>query len=63
MDNNFLDHCETKMRAIGEASIGSMMIFEMCDIVKSLITDVNDEVLGKIDKVEEAKEMKNTLQT
>ena len=38
MDNKFLDHCETLLRQKGEEILGSMMIFEMCDLIKEKIT-------------------------
>jgi len=28
-----------------------MMIFEMCDLIKELMTNINDEVLAKVDMV------------
>ena len=63
MDNNFLDRCENLMRTKGEECVGSMMLFEMCDIVKTLMTDINDEVLAKIDKVAEEAKIDNSLST
>ena len=49
MDNKFLDHCETLLRQKCEEIIGQIMIFEICDLIKEKITQINDEVLGKID--------------
>jgi len=54
MDNNFLDRCEVLMRKHAEEKLGEMMLFELCDLVKSLMTDVNDEVMNKFDVIEES---------
>lgn len=51
MDNRFIDRCETLLRQKGDELIGSMMIFEMCDLIKELMTNINDEVLAKVDMV------------
>lgn len=51
MDNRFIDRCETLLRQKSEELIGSMMIFELCDLVKELMTNINDEVLAKVDIV------------
>jgi len=63
MDNNFLDRCETMMRKHAEENIGQMMLFELADIVKSVMTDVNDEVLAKIDAIEEENKVEHTLKS
>jgi hypothetical protein len=63
MDNNFLDRCETMMRKHAENSIGQIMLFELADIVKALMTDINDEVLDKIDAIEVAQKADTGLQT
>lgn len=49
MDNKFLDHCETLLRQKGEDLIGEMMLFEMCDLIKEKITQINEEVLNRVD--------------
>ena len=51
MDNRFIDRCETLLRQKGDELVGSMMIFEMCDLIKELMTNINDEVLAKVDMV------------
>lgn len=63
MDNNFLDRCETKMREHAQESLGQMMIFELCDMVKSEMCDINERVLAAFDKVEEAKKIDTSLAT
>lgn len=59
MDNNFLDRCETLMSRHAEENIGQMMLFELADIVKGVMTDVNDEVLAKLDEIEEEAKVEN----
>ena len=44
-------------------SLGEMMIFNLCDICKACITDVNDEVLAKLDAIEEEKKIDTSLMT
>jgi len=61
MDNNFLDRCETLMRQHAEENLGNMMIFELCDLVKTLMTDINDEVLSKIEAHEESQKVEHAL--
>jgi hypothetical protein len=33
MDNRFIDRCETMLREKCEELLGSMMIFELCDMI------------------------------
>ena len=61
MDNNFLDRCETLMRQHAEENLGNMMIFELCDLVKTLMTDINDEVLSRLEAHEESQKVEHAL--
>ena len=63
MDNKFLDHCENLLRERGEETLGSMMIYELCDLVKEKITNINDEVLTRLDAMEETGKVENKLTT
>jgi hypothetical protein len=63
MDNRFIDRCETLLRSKGDELIGSMMIFEMCDLVKELMTNINDEVLQKLDHIAAENSVENALKT
>lgn len=49
------------MRTRAEDSLGSFMLFEMADVVKELMTEINDEVLAKIDAIEEEKKIDTSL--
>ena len=40
------------MKKKTEESLGSSMIFELCDYVKEQITDINDGVVGAIKMVD-----------
>jgi hypothetical protein len=40
-----------------------MMLFEMCDLVKERITNINDEVLDKIDCIARENTVENSLKT
>ena len=53
VDNAVLDKYEDEMRECAEENIGSMMIFQMCDLIKEKITEINDKVLGKLADIEE----------
>jgi len=40
-----------------------MMLFEMCDLVKELMTNINDEVLSRVDAVAAENTVENALKT
>ena len=42
LDNKTIDSYETEMRERAEESIGAMMLYELCELIKEKITDVND---------------------
>ena len=63
MDNRFIDRCETLLRQKGDELVGSMMIFEMCDLVKELMTNINDEVLAKVDHIASESTVEHALKT
>ena len=58
MDNNFLDRCETVLTQKGSELTGTMMIFEMCELIKEMMSSINDEVLNRLDAIAE----KNTVE-
>ena len=53
IDNAVLDKYEDEMRECAEENLGSMMIFQMCDLIKEKITEINDKVLEKLEEIEE----------
>ena len=57
IDNAVLDKYEDEMRELAEENIGSMMIFQMCDLLKEKITEINDKVLEKLDEIEQKESM------
>ena len=59
--NAVLDKYEEEMKEMAQESIGSMMIFQMCDFLKEKITEVNDKVLEKLDEIEQASSLTNAL--
>lgn len=61
LDNTVLDKWENLMREKAEELIGSMMIFEITDFLKEKIVEINDEVLAKLQKIEDASKAENTL--
>ena len=63
LDNALLDKYETEMRELAEESIGSMMVFQMCDLLKEKITEINDEVLRKLEAIEEEQSTANALKS
>ena len=63
IDNAVLDAYEDEMRELAQESLGSMMIFQMCDLMKEKIVDINDKVLEKLRVITEAASMSNALKT
>lgn len=59
IDNNALESFESDMRAQAEESIGQMMLFELTDLLKDKITEINEKVLNKLDEIEEASSIAN----
>jgi len=54
IDNNAIEKFEEEMRERANENLGQMMIFELADLLKEKITTINEIVLSKIDKIEEA---------
>ena len=63
MDNRFIDRCETMLREKCEELIGSMMIFELCDMIWELMNNINEAVLKKVDAIAEENTVENSLKT
>ena len=51
------------MRELAEENQGSMMIFQMCDLLKEKITEINEKVLEKLAAIEEKESFGNALKT
>ena len=60
IDNNTLEKFEEEMRERANESLGQMMIFELTDLLKEKITEINEAVLNKLDQIEEANSIANT---
>lgn len=63
MDNKFIDRLETALQERGKECLGSMMIFELCDLVKEKITNINEEVLEKVDMIHAESSVDASLKT
>ena len=61
IDNAVLDKYEDEMRELAEENMGSMMIFQMCDLLKEKITEINEKVLDKLAAIEEKESFGNAL--
>lgn len=59
INNNTLEKFTDEMRERAQESIGQMMIFELTDLLKEKITNINEGVLEHLDKIEEAESLKN----
>ena len=46
-----------------EELIGSMMIFELCDMIWELMNNINEAVLKKVDAIAEENTVENSLKT
>ena len=51
------------MRECADENLGSMMIFQMCDLIKEKITDLNDMVLNKLDEIEKKESLTEALKS
>lgn len=47
LDNRMIDEFEVQIRAMAHESIGTQMIFELCEHLREQIGEINDKVLGK----------------
>lgn len=59
IDNNALEVFEGELREQAQESLGQMMIFELVDMLKEKITNINEVVLNKLDKIEESESIAN----
>ena len=54
LDNRMLDEYETEMRKHCNENLGMQMIFDICEICRERIGDINDKVLNKYNAILEA---------
>ncbi len=47
------------MKERARESLGQMMIFELTDMLKEKITEINERVLNQLDEIEEKQQIKN----
>lgn len=59
VDNNALEKFADEMRERAQESLGQMMIFELTDLLKERITNINEVVLNKLDAIEEKESIAN----
>ena len=59
IDNNALEVFENEMRERAQESVGQMMIFELADLLKERIMNINEIVLDKLDKIVEKESIAN----
>ena len=61
LDNKLIDKYETEMRQKAQDSLGSYMIFELADFLKSELTEINDGVVNALKLAEEKGHVENSL--
>jgi len=59
IDNNALEVFENEMRERANENLGQMMIFELADLLKEKITNINEVVLEKLDAIVEKDSIAN----
>jgi hypothetical protein len=59
IDNNALEVFENEMRERANENLGQMMIFELADLLKEKITNINEVVLEKLDAIVEKESISN----
>ena len=47
LDNRMIDQYETEIRTKAYESIGMQMIFEICELLREKISEINDKVNDK----------------
>ena len=47
LDNRMIDDYETEIRAKAHESLGTSMMFDLCEILREKIADLNDTVVDK----------------
>ena len=62
MDNKTLDKYEDEMKERARENLGNMMLYELCELLKEKITEINDEVVEKLERIEEAERTDNVLE-
>ena len=53
LNNRMIDDYETEIRLKAHESLGTQMIFEICETLRERISDINDGVLNKYKKIVE----------
>ena len=56
LDNRMIDQYEGEIRIKAYESIGMQMIFDICELLREKICEINDNVNDKYEKIQEAKE-------
>lgn len=51
LDNRMLDDFESEIRAKAHESVGTQMIFELCEHLRESIGEINDKVLNQFNAV------------
>ena len=54
LDNTTIDKYETEIREMGQENVGAPMIFDICEFLREKISDMNDGVLAKFNKIKDA---------
>ena len=56
LNNQMIDKYEQEIRMRAHESLGSQMIFDICELLREKIGEINDKVLGKYNEIIKAKE-------
>ena len=58
LNNNLIDEYEQEIRAKAHEEIGNQMIFDICELLRERIADLNDSVVAKYKGILEEEEKK-----
>ena len=56
LNNKMIDQYEQEIRTRAYESLGQQMIFDICELLREKIGEINDKVLGKYNEIIKAKE-------
>lgn len=56
LNNKMIDGYEQEIRVRAYESLGAQMIFDICELLREKIGEINDKVLGKYNEIIKAQE-------
>jgi hypothetical protein len=63
IDNNLMIHFEKLVTEKADESLGTQMLYDVCEALREKLSDMNEKILNKLDEINQKDSIENALKS